>query len=335
MKKIIITLIVVLTSSGAFAQVDLGTFLEGGEQDANKLLENYLEPVFVGFGYAMNSGWYNTGKPHKLLGFDITVSGSFANVPTSAEFFDLNPADYDNLTTGSGGVEQAPTIMGPNLNPDDMPEMVFNQGTADELRITTPTGIGLDEEINLNAVPAPMAQIGIGLIKNTEIKLRLLPEQSFGDPGEEVTTSMFGIGVLHDVKQWIPGISNLPFDLSAFVGFNRLSSSFNIDADNPDQVADFEVSGTTLQAIISKKLAVLTVYGGLGFLTSNTSFSLDGTYDIADGTTFTDPVNFDYSTGGLRANIGARLKLLILTIHAEYALQEYNTVTAGVGISIR
>ena len=37
-------------------------------------------------------------------------------------------------------------------------------------------------------------------------------------------------------------------------------------------------TGTTLQAIISKKLSVLTVYGGIGFTTSKTEFKLLGDY---------------------------------------------------------
>jgi len=190
----------------------------------------------------------------------------------------------------------------------------------------------MEESLGSNFVPAPSVQIGIGLIKNTELKLRLLPEQTFGDPGEQFTTKMFGLGVLHDVKQWIPGIKNLPFDLSGFFAFNTMKNSMEINADVPDQIGEFNVSGTTLQGIISKKLSVLTVYGGVGFSTSKVNFKMKGTYD---GIPEVDPIDIEYKNGGLRANVGARLKLLIFTFHAEYAVQKYNTLTAGFGISIR
>ena len=36
----------------------------------------------------------------------------------------------------------------------------------------------------------------------------------------------------------------------------------------------------------------------------------------------------------MRANVGARLKLLFLTIHAEYAIQEYNTFTLVLGSAL-
>lgn len=337
MKKIILIFILGAFVSTAHAQ-DLGKFLEGGVEDGNKLLQDYLEPAFVGFGYALNSGWYNTGKPHKTLGFDITANVNLAYVPKSAQYFSIDPNNYTNLSTESGEKEGGfPTLMGPNLDADDIPYLVFNENTPeedDDIRITSPTGLGMDEEYGVNIVPAVATQLGIGIYKNTEIKLRFIPELKFGDPGEEFTTKMFGLGVLHDVKQWIPGIKNLPFDLSGFFAFSKMSNTMNLDPDDIEKVGEFDISGTTLQAIISKKLAILTVYGGVGFSRSKVNFKMNGTYETEVGD-FTDPIDFEYKNGSLRANIGARLKLLIFTFHAEYAVQEYNTLTAGFGLSIR
>lgn len=334
MKKLIILLFLGL-SVGTLSAQDLGNFLEGGVADGNKLLESYLEPMFTGFGYGLNSGWYNTGRPHKSLGFDITVNANLAYVPSSAEYFTIDESDFQNLSTAPAENEQTkfPTIMGPNLNADDIPYLVFNEGTEDEISITSPTGLGMKEAIGMNAVPAPSAQIGIGIYKGTELKLRLIPEQTFGEEGEEFSTKMFGIGVMHDVKQWIPGIKNLPFDLSGFFGYTKMTNQFSFNADAPDQIGQFNASGTTLQGIISKKLAILTAYAGVGFMTSKVDFKLLGTYDELPNDP--DPIDIQYKSGGLRANAGLRLKLLIFTFHAEYALQKYNTLTAGVGLSIR
>lgn len=335
MKKLALYITVGFLSFAASAQ-DIGKFLEGGVEDGNKLMEGYLQPAFEGFGYALNSGWYNTGKPHKLLGFDITVTGNLAYIPEESKFFTVNPADYKNLSTqpSESGKTDFPTLMGPNLDADDIPYLVFNEGTEDEVRVSGPSGLGLEAEYGTNFVPAPAVQLGIGLPKNTELKLRLVPEQTFGDPGEQFTTSTFGIGIMHDVKQWIPGIKNLPFDLSGFFAFSKMKNSMELDVDKPENLGSFDVSGTTIQGIISKKLSVLTVYAGLGMTSSKVTFNVTGDYEVGDET-FTDPINLEYSSASPRANIGARLKLLIFTFHAEYALQKYNTFTGGIGISIR
>ncbi|NQZ77234.1 MAG: hypothetical protein HRT61_14205 [Ekhidna sp.] len=71
MKKHLIVILLAIAPYLGKAQVDFGTFLEASAEDANTLLENYLRPAFLGFGYGINSGWYNTAKPHKLLGFDF------------------------------------------------------------------------------------------------------------------------------------------------------------------------------------------------------------------------------------------------------------------------
>jgi hypothetical protein len=38
---------------------------------------------------------------------------------------------------------------------------------------------------------------------------------------------------------------------------------------------------------------------------------------------------------GMRANIGFRIKLAIVTIHADYTRAQYNVLTTGLGFSFR
>lgn len=335
MKKLAIYFSLLVVGTMSFAQIPFDKFLNASSADANKYLEGYLEPAFVGFGYGFNSGWYNTGQPHKLFGFDITAGVSLAAVPEEGQFFTFNNADYTTMNLSSGTSADLPTLFGPNLHADDIPEITFTNSDPNlpSLRTSALTGMGIEENeaypFSQAMVPAPFAQIGIGLIKNTELKIRLVPEQNI----EGNSIKSFGLGVMHDVKQWIPGMKLLPFDLSAFVGFNSMNTVFVID-ETAGQTGELNISGTTFQAIASKKLAILTAYAGLGFLTTSADFGLKGDFPVS-GTTLTDPISFDYSSGGMRANVGARLKLLILTVHAEYAIQKYNTLTVGLGVSVR
>jgi hypothetical protein len=66
---------------------------------------------------------------------------------------------------------------------------------------------------------------------------------------------------------------------------------------------------------------------------------MKGTYDINDdgqvGNNETDPLDLKFSASGLRTTAGFRLKLAVLTIHADYTLQKYKCLTAGIGISVR
>ena len=50
----------------------------------------------------------------------------------------------------------------------------------------------------------------------------------------------------------------------------------------------------------------------------------------------TDFLNMDIKNfSGLRANIGLRVKLAVITIHADYTRAQYNVVSTGLGISFR
>ena len=148
-----------------YAQIDFDTFLEAGIQDANTLMRQYMEPAFVGFGFGMNSGWYNTAKPHKTLGFDLTFSVSVAKVPSAKEFFTFVNSDYQNVRLSNASDNQLPTLFGPNLGADDLPELTFlDPDTGLELiRISAPTGLGIDEDLPFNAVPTPNGSTGCGI----------------------------------------------------------------------------------------------------------------------------------------------------------------------------
>ncbi len=334
-KRSILSISLLTGFLSAHAQLDLGSLLEAGVADANQYLEDYMRPVFVGTGYAFNSGWYNTAKPHGTLGFDLTIQPSLAFVPSSAEFFTFSNADYTNLRLADTSRDQFPTFMGPNLDADDIPEIAVIEDGEETLRFTGLTGLGLDETPLPNALYAPTVQVGIGIVKNTELKVRYIPRIKIGDSaGEEFITELWGVGVMHDVKQWIPGIRLMPFDLSAFLGYTRFRSSIDLDADNPDQNAELIISGMTVQAMISKEISVLTLYGGIGFSTSISSFQVTGTFDTEDDVII-NPIDFSFNSMGPRMNVGARVKLWIITFHAEYALQEYSTATIGFGFSYR
>ncbi|GAA5042886.1 hypothetical protein GCM10011506_45810 [Marivirga lumbricoides] len=202
-----------------------------------------------------------------------------------------------------------------------------------------PDGIDLDFPGPL-AVPVPNFQIGVGAIKNTDIIVRFTPELNFDD----VSFKQFGLGVKHDIKQWIPGMKLLPFDLSALLAFNNINATYQID-ESEDQYAEFKTTATTFQVLISKKLLFFTPYAGLGFNAIKSTFDVKGDYTFeddgfggsGDSVTVTDPVSLDFKgNGGARFTVGARFKILwVLAASIDYTFQDYNTLNVGFGINIR
>jgi len=162
--------------------------------------------------------------------------------------------------------------------------------------------------------------------------------------GDDAKFDLFGVGVMHDVKQYIPGIKNLPFDLSGFVGYTsmKLISNLDVTAGN-NQQAEFKSSATTIQALVSKKISVLTVYGGIGYNIAKTKIAMLGTYEFEEESSpgypisLEDPITLSSDASGMRATAGLRLKLAVITLHGDYTVQKdnFNTLTVGFGINVR
>jgi hypothetical protein len=324
-----------------FAQGDLAEILKGSEADAQYLTEGYIAPFLRTYASGINQGWFNTAKPHKIAGIDITGSIALVSIPASDKSFTVDNSKLNNVyllnnNNGSGNLNQAtgsaqvPTAFGSATKPTYGNKLnnVVVPGTFEG-----PAGIDGFDEFLKGRVPVPVANIGLGLPKGIELKIRWTPEIEFGDG----SIKMIGFGVMHDIKQYIPGIKMLPFDLSAMVAYSKLDLGVDFNSDGT-QRGEFSVSGTTIQGMISKKIAVLTPYAALGYGFSSASLKVKGEYDLDEDPQthgITDPVDMEEKVAGPRLTTGLRLKLLIFTFHADYTFQKYSTLTAGFGLSIR
>ena len=338
-KPALLYVFTLLSFSGVFAQNgDIGDLIKGSVKDATYLLEGYVGPAMRGFGSGLNQGWYNTAKAHKTFGVDFTLNTSLMYVPTDEEYYkvdnnqltEVKLAEYDNRPITTTESALVPTIYGPDKSPT---YQTVESGNA----FDGPPGLDLKNTIKIaNALPVPMYQLGLGLPKNTDLKLRWSPTVKLGD----FKFNLFGIGVMHDVGQYIPAVKALPVDISLFVGYTQLKAENSISGTvaGKDQKAALQFDATTIQALVSKKISVLTVYGGLGYNMVKSNLGMKGTYDLDEdpNTPETkDPVDLNFSSSGFRATGGLRLKLAVFTFHGDYTLAKYNALTVGFGINIR
>lgn len=323
------------------AQDDIDELLKESVKDGEKLIEGYISPFMKSVSLGLNQGWYNTAKPHKIAGVDLTFTASAMTIPNSDLFYDISKINLDvvELDPSSPDAPKAPTIFGP----DDAPTYRLQSDQSNTFE--GPGGLDLKGELGKNWMPVPMVGLGFGLPKNTDLKFRFVPSIDLGDDG---SVKMFGIGVMHDIKQWIPGIKLLPFDLSGFVGFTKLDLDYKYtdsDVQGENQRGEFSMSATTIQGVISKKFSVITLYGGLGYNIAKSKLGVLGKWDVSEGDADNDgdiyeeeeinPVDLKFAASGPRMTAGFRLKLAVFTIHADYTLQKYKALTVGFGINVR
>jgi hypothetical protein len=287
--------------------------------EGKRLIEAYFTPMAESFGAGLNNGWYNTAKPHSLGGFDVTFTLNTVIIPNTAETFKIGD-EFGNVFQSTK--DEAATVFGN----DGVTAMYYDPSSqvgTDSIPFNMPGGF------KTPIMPLPMIQAGIGLIKNTAIDIRYMPMLNVG---ENINVNLFGIGLKHDLLQWIPGIGDaIPMSLSLQGGYTSLNTELKVAG----QEVSLNTKATTINLVASKKILMLTGYAGVGYNSATTTFAADANFNL-NGIQFDETVEIDFkSIKKLRTNIGLRLNIAVVTIQADYTFAEYPTATLGLGVSLR
>lgn len=319
-------------------------------EDASKLTEGYINPAMKGLMYSMNGGWYTTAKTHKKFGFDITINANVSFVPDANQIFAFISSDYSYLSLPNGETS-LPTVMSENSTETKIDVSIpVGDGTFKVASFNMPGGIAND--LPLNAVPTFVVQVGVGFPSRTDIKVRYVPSVNFDN---SIEANLIGLGLQHDLTQYLGPIDTLPLSVSILAAFTNMDVTYFIENTNTDDAVNvtngtavFKMNTWTIQAIASLDFKIITFYGSLGYNNGSSSIKLKGdynlTYDIQNvggnvlGTvneSISDPININIEANGSRATIGTRLNLAFFKIFADYTIQEYNSLTAGIVFSFR
>lgn len=355
-RPILMALLVWLPAAASAQSLDFSAVLSAEKPDAERYLSRFIGPFMKGFGHGLTNGWHNTARTHEFAGFDLSFTGSMVLIPQQDLLFEV--AGFQSLVPDNDS--DLPTVFGPKADnrlsySNTLPVTYTDPET--NTSVTTPAtiagvfdavdGLDLENEIGTALLPVPMAQAGVGLFRSTDLKVRWIPPVQTDD----FDFDLLGLALRHDIQQWLPPSLRLPIDASVLVGWTHLSARGDLSRargglDGAHQIASYSITATTYQLLASKDVSIFTVFGGAGFDANHANLSMTGEY-IIEGTTrvngqsvpatgvLVDPLDLDINDGGFRSSLGIRVKLLTMTAHVEYAFQSYNTVTMGVGISVR
>ena len=316
MKKLLFTFLAGVIGFTSYGQTPIS---DADIFEGKRLIEAYFTPMAESFGAGLNNGWYNTAKPHSLGGFDVTFTLNTVIIPNTAETFKIGD-EFGNVFQSTK--DEAATVFGN----DGVTAMYYDPSSlvgTDSIPFNMPGGF------KTPIMPLPMIQAGIGLIKNTAIDIRYMPMLNVGD---NINVNLFGIGLKHDLLQWIPGVGDaIPMSLSLQGGYTSLNTELKVAG----QEVSLNTKATTINLVASKKILMLTGYVGVGYNSATTTFAADTEFKLGN-VQFNDKVEMDFkSIKKLRTNIGLRLNIAVVTIQADYTFSEYPTATLGLGVSLR
>ena len=324
----------------------------------------YASPLLNGLGNDLNSGIYYSADLHDALGFDIGVKLAMSRLtdadktynlaipsmsvdPTTIGINSINvngvniPIPAGTKLTLTSGVNYpssitANSVVGPGnntiVNTIGGSQAIVSSSNAqiNGKTVTLPTQpqqlLLLPGGYNLSSLgaPLPMPQFNLGLPFGLELMLRYFPTTSYQNYGK---FNYMGFGLRYSIDQWIP---LCPVDLAVHFMTQKLTFKSNTDQDI------FTGTASAYGVEVSKKLLILTLYGGFQ-MESSTLTLADYTYVGSDPSLQGLTVNGFQINGSdkSRFTVGARLLLFVINVHADYSFATTPVFTLGAGITIR
>lgn len=337
--KLTFILCVFLSPLRLLAQEDIGDLFKAGPEDATKLVNAYINPLFKGLGVGLNSGWTNTAKAKKPLRFDLRFTATAAFVPNSDQAYDVNTLGLKNIRAVDKFKSVGPTAFGDKT---DGPLMELYDSSFPD---PNPAQFKLPQGTGINFVPSPQVQLTIGLLKYTEVSLRLVPDVKI----EDSKLNLFGIGAKFEILPILMGKKEkvIPIDVAIAVGYTTLNYNLPVkfnNQTNANQTVEVKLKGYSAEAIVSKKLKFFTPFASVGYNSSESELKALGTYDFdvpvtpltpTGKKTYVDPINIKQTdVEGVKASLGFQLNLAFFRIYSSYTVSKYSYFNAGIGFGI-
>ena len=278
---------------------------------------------------------------NNLLAAGIEDAHRFATEYTApaAKALMYNSADYNNLRFRDGSnVKEIATAFGENDPAVIVFSTVENDLISEDVEFRLPQGLA---SASINIMPTAFIQGRIGVFKATELKIRFLPKIKH----EDVKVGLFGIGLQHEITQWLPAENIFPVAISGLLAYSNLNGKYDFTQEEivVGQDDRFEVKQNSwiMQLQASTKFKVFNVYGGIGYISGKSEFDVLGTYRVKSGIpllensdTFVDPFSVVTKVSGVRGTIGANLHFGFFKIHADYNIAEFNNASVGLHFGI-
>lgn len=300
--KTIALLVSMILLTGSIYAIDLTSNLQQLAEDSAK---EYVRPFVTAFGTNLNTGLYNTAdvlKPTTLRPVRVGVNFNImmALVPSSDKEFDFewSPDGIDDPNAPYKGTTA--TVFGDKgwswTDPDGNAHQIFPGG------------------FNFSLVPLIVPQLRVGLPKGNELMVRYLPPLEMNSDIGEI--SFWGVGLKHSIDQYIP---LFPVHLAVQGAYQSFS------------VEDIlSVNSIAVNAHVSKRLLMLTLYGGLGWEDTTLEADYEYTNPVTDESS---NVEFDIKGDNqFRMTAGVRWAIVpFIHVNADYSLSKYHAINFGLG----
>ncbi len=321
-KKVLYFVLLIVFFSALNAQNLSELIQEVGEN----VLAGYTKPIVNSFGASLNSGLFHSAKSHKIGGFDLQLKAMYVPIPEDGKTYSYrvlglwlhqNGGSYQIDSVWFNGT--ANTIFG------DTVETIVYEG-----RDTFAIPPSLPEGTAFKFFPFIMPQLSVGVFDGTELLIRYVPTFTISYLNDEF--GFYGIGIKQEINQLpLPFVKDLPVNIAVQGVYQNL------------KVGDIVTSSiVNVNLEVSKNLAIITPYVGLGWEDAQIRFKYSFSFEEPDlsnlPNTKISTINIDKTVKAenkMRLVAGFTINLGPLVLNGAYNYSKYSVISGGLGISIR
>ena len=340
MKKIFLVLTFLIFQNNISQNITgVENFLLASEEDKNLLVNNYFSPLFKSLQVSMNEGWSRTAKTHKKFGFDLTFFASAVEIPDSEKSFEITR--FNNLTSSSN---TSPTIFGQETNESFSVDF---QPAGEEYTISAsfPAANGYGSVLKEGRMILPNIQFSLGLPFKTDLILRYIPESKF----KGAKLSSLGVGVKHSLMQYFKPGKVLPLNIALLATNSSTSGLYgfgnNSQIQGSNQQMSLDINSFSYGLVGSLDLKVFSIYSAISKVNTKSEFKIRGNYvlnyssSVSENESIeisvTDPVFIENKLNYFKKTAGISLNFPGIKLFLDYTIHDYNSINAGVSLSVR
>ncbi len=351
MKKYLLLLLFGFYSGSLMAQdlVNLGTLIQGGVEDGNKLVDAYIKPLNKAIVFGLTNVDYTQIRKDRAHRLTLSLKLANINIPTEDLTFDVTKLDLQNFEPKDPAKVMTPTVFGDSLQYITLVSKEKDLLGRPLIEFDTPGGS------QSSSMPLPFLGAAYRF-EYTNLTGQFIPYITV--PGSDFKVGMLGLGIQQDLALFIKSLRDKNYGISVQGGGSYLYGHSNLDIQPGEVYSPVTIDGNTTgpydnQVIdiyyTSFNLAVyfnydltrhFSFFAGAGYNAGSVSILVKGTYPVyvADPTgsgsvvaeDIDDPLDISNTYDRQKYELGIRGDWSKFYVQVNYNIADYG----GLGLNL-
>ncbi|WP_299889960.1 DUF6588 family protein [uncultured Lacinutrix sp.] len=288
------------------------------------LTGKYVEPAAQATIYQSSSGWFKNAKSKSLWDIEVSLQANVLFLPKKKRNIEISESNLVNLSIK--GDETATTI--PSALGGESDVVFEGSINGNALEIDAPEGL------NESFFNHYQLQAGLGLWKGTTLIARYSPKIKINKTYYQV----LGVGLQHNISQWIPTIDTSKFNIAALASYSNYNVS---DEFSPADLVlgtinaiNVEGESVLLSLLASKTVKKFDFTAAIGITKSWFSYEIGGEGELLLSVLNTALTTLEGEETNFKGDLGVNYNLKKFSFNSIITFGTFNNLIMGINYNI-